>query len=710
VTSSVPPDLDERFRFLFGRDLTPDERADPSGWDDLMIADRPGAVRSPLDRVLRFGVLARILSGRTDTWERARAALASGRDRHEVMDEFVAEAESLLEEAYDVGADVVRDQVVVLDEEYLKAELLERLELAGDDPLAEAVLDEVVEGLLLDPEVGAAVTPGEQIVHAPTLLDGQVLTHRPTEEELAGGKLAIEPDLSAFGLLTGLSTDAGLITEEIGPDGEQTWSFPPGWLPRPAEGEVLTLRVEGDRLVVGTAALDEPTPESVLRLLRQTYDEQITGPLPQTADRLQLGMLAEDADAFSDPVAPFSELAAAAGLMQRGREFGHDEEAWRETERIVRRERLAQQLDDRHVELAEAALDLVAAGAPTDHDLRTVLDLVVDAEVLFTVVSELTHSDGDAEKAAAAVVLGDRLVSAAGSSDRAATAHMFASLAAERAGRLDDAESHLRAAAAAAEWWIVDDRLGWYASDRGRAAEALGHLRDSGLAEDHPLITTLLPYAVPVAVPGRNEPCWCGSGRKYKQCHRDQPPLAPLPTRVPWLEAKLQMYVDRRSGAADLLIDALADLLTGDDPDPDAAYDDPLLSDVVLVEGGWLARFVAERGPLLPADERELVAEWASVPRRVYEVVGIGYGSGVRLRELGGNGDEITVADEEVARDAKAGELICARVVADGAGGHRFSGVVTAVPRGREDELRAVLTEGDPFGVLDWLAEAESLG
>jgi hypothetical protein len=23
----------------------------------------------------------------------------------------------------------------------------------------------------------------------------------------------------------------------------------------------------------------------------------------------------------------------------------------------------------------------------------------------------------------------------------------------------------------------------------------------------------------PAARPGRNEPCWCGSGRKYKKCH-----------------------------------------------------------------------------------------------------------------------------------------------------------------------------------------------
>ena len=23
----------------------------------------------------------------------------------------------------------------------------------------------------------------------------------------------------------------------------------------------------------------------------------------------------------------------------------------------------------------------------------------------------------------------------------------------------------------------------------------------------------------PLNKPGRNEPCWCGSGKKYKQCH-----------------------------------------------------------------------------------------------------------------------------------------------------------------------------------------------
>jgi len=27
------------------------------------------------------------------------------------------------------------------------------------------------------------------------------------------------------------------------------------------------------------------------------------------------------------------------------------------------------------------------------------------------------------------------------------------------------------------------------------------------------------PKSLPPPKPGRNEPCWCGSGKKYKKCH-----------------------------------------------------------------------------------------------------------------------------------------------------------------------------------------------
>ena len=30
------------------------------------------------------------------------------------------------------------------------------------------------------------------------------------------------------------------------------------------------------------------------------------------------------------------------------------------------------------------------------------------------------------------------------------------------------------------------------------------------------------PEAAPPREWGRNEPCWCGSGKKYKLCHQDE--------------------------------------------------------------------------------------------------------------------------------------------------------------------------------------------
>lgn len=35
-------------------------------------------------------------------------------------------------------------------------------------------------------------------------------------------------------------------------------------------------------------------------------------------------------------------------------------------------------------------------------------------------------------------------------------------------------------------------------------------------------ISTLFKGPEPVADLGRNETCWCGSGKKYKRCHLDK--------------------------------------------------------------------------------------------------------------------------------------------------------------------------------------------
>jgi uncharacterized protein YecA (UPF0149 family) len=51
-------------------------------------------------------------------------------------------------------------------------------------------------------------------------------------------------------------------------------------------------------------------------------------------------------------------------------------------------------------------------------------------------------------------------------------------------------------------------------------------LRDLALSELQMELPT--PPLRAKAVPGRNEPCWCGSGTKYKKCHLldDEAPTA----------------------------------------------------------------------------------------------------------------------------------------------------------------------------------------
>jgi len=43
---------------------------------------------------------------------------------------------------------------------------------------------------------------------------------------------------------------------------------------------------------------------------------------------------------------------------------------------------------------------------------------------------------------------------------------------------------------------------------------------DAAVPEPQPRFTRPAPVHAPPR-PGRNEPCWCGSKRKYKKCHLD---------------------------------------------------------------------------------------------------------------------------------------------------------------------------------------------
>jgi hypothetical protein len=213
------------------------------------------------------------------------------------------------------------------------------------------------------------------------------------------------------------------------------------------------------------------------------------------------------------------------------------------------------------------------------------------------------------------------------------------------------------------------------ANDRGDVERGLGLLRRAGAGPGHPLVELLQAHrAEPCRDLGRNEPCWCGSGRKYKKCHlgREQLPLA---ERVNWLYAKAAQYAEF-SRWGDLLAEVsyqryrhthdLAEAV-------DAGMADMLVMDVLLFEGGAFAEFMQVRGSLLPDDERLLAEQWQLVERSVFEVETVVPGEGVIVRDIR-TGDVHEVRERTASRQLKTGQLICERVVPAGDSMQFFGG------------------------------------
>lgn len=728
---AYPAPVDEaRLRFLFGavpgRAGTEDERA------ALLLADRPGS--GGAIQAFRTVIANQVLDGTPpDTWTTAQRLQALGLGRHETMDQLVGALRPFVEAALhdqrpfdprayadelarlpavggalDTYLDVLRERVAAGADE-LRALVVARLDLDPEAPSTAAQLDAVEGELLEDPDSPVTMLAPDVFVHVPAIADGIVLTHRLTAQEQAAAYLDLDADLAAFVRFP--EPRVGDEPLEFDDDTEPVaWVGPEGWLADLPEGALLSVRVAGEGDVTISVLDAAPVaPPGLVDLLRAAYDAEVEEPwLPVTGEDLVAAVLHRDRAAFAGPRPPLTELAVAAGLEQRGHEFAHEESVWEAAADADRQFGFMHRLDTaEQVEAAEEAFQALLR--PDDPaGLRGALDWMEDPGVLTAVVDRLLDPDGDEARVAALVALATRLVAAAGRTPRAAVAGWIAAVAAERDGRVLDAESHLRAASVAADGWpMVEDRLAWYESDRGDAAAALGRWVGIEAPDEDPDVAIVARFAAAAGSgpePGRNEPCWCGSGRKFKQCHRGVTASAPLPDRVGWLCRKAIAYLERRGGAADELLERHADVLAGERGELDAAHADPLVLDTVLHEGGWFARFLADRGPLLPADEAELAASWLPVERSVYEVTGVD-GAGLTARDLR------TGAALEVAapgRTVVAGERLCARAVPDGTG-HQFVGAVFDVPPGHVAALLEVLSERDGLELLEWVAAADDL-
>jgi hypothetical protein len=593
-----------------------------------------------------------------------------------------------------------------------------------EDRSAVALVDRVIENLL-DGFGPLGLLSGNRVVHVDGLTDGIVLTHRLGEAERAAGLLRADFDLITFlrrrhlRLPSGEDLDVSLV------DDVPAMVGPQGWLERFSAGDLLAVRVTDDGEVEIEAVPSDPEPdESLCERLRTAYDREVDEwRVPIGAHSLVLSLLLDDSETFAVPNAPLSELAEAAGLQRRGDEVAHEESVWYSA--LVRRrsERVAQMLDPDRGRARKAlrilAVADVAAGVepgwvgeaeapPSPRTLEEVLEDLEDDDVCSTVALELFDSvEPGAERRAEVFIAA--LLEAGTKPHEIATGALLSALHAEHDADPVTAEAEFRRAFRAnRDNAVVTDRLAWYASLRGDAADAARLWRsmewsDTALRELRILRSVTPPEG---DAPGRNEPCWCGSGRKYKQCHLGRIELPPLADRIGWLHRKAVGYLERRSEARYTVIDvAAARAVDPSDGDRFAeALEDPIVMDLALCEGGWFDRFTEEVGALLPDDEALLCRDWTLAQRTVFEVTEVRPGDGFAVRDLR-TGDVLQVRERTFSTQATVGMLVCGRAVPDGQT-HQLVGGILPVPAGSEADLLDLLDEADPVAIAEWVGGA----
>ncbi|MGE0313271.1 MAG: YecA family protein [Lautropia sp.] len=225
--------------------------------------------------------------------------------------------------------------------------------------------------------------------------------------------------------------------------------------------------------------------------------------------------------------------------------------------------------------------------------------------------------------------------------------------------------------------------------------------------------------------PGRNDPCHCGSGRKYKHCHlrdddatrsqatRDHPHAA-LDIARDWLQARHRKAYGR---AYESLLDAVwpdhdealhpEDLETGLQQAVIANLSEHLIAAGEIGSGDhWQSiadLLLGPGGPSLTPTHRDWLASLAREPLRLYRIVEVHEGFGCRLVDLTDgethddpSGDDrsvgVNVDDPQLAAEVEPGLLAGARLV-QVADRVRTSGALLAFAPQAEADVCAVLAD-----------------
>jgi hypothetical protein len=491
-------------------------------------------------------------------------------------------------------------------------------------------------GALDEIRPGAWFAPGRQMVVNDQLVQGLRFSHHITQDELVSGWLDVVPDFAAIAAFTHhvelVSGGAVEVVELIGDDlaphqgTRLVLRGDDGWLDGGSAGGTAILSLDGGRLTLSWAP---PLGELELDpgMIAATF-EQLGAGEPVPLLDLVLHLLIDHRELFETATPlPLRDLLLASGLDVEGTTVVRAG--------LRQAARGADPVGVPGLGLSSALAAERLLGAALDPSTATsaeVLEALGDPDAVAAVAEQVVGGALIAPDQLGALVTA--LEAAAGPVHHAAVSFLRSRLA-EWEGDAAAQEAALAPAVAAQHPAALLDAA-WFATDRGDAREAIALLRSGHVPIDDPDLELLARFTRtgPRDV-GRNDPCWCGSGRKHKQCciHLNGHDLQ---SRVPWLHAKAVSFLQRPPARATLLSVATTSAgLSSPDEAPArviAAACDASVAELCLFEGGLFGRFVEQRGALLPHDERELAESWASSRHQVWDVVA----GGAALRPIGG--------------------------------------------------------------------------
>ena len=597
---------------------------------------------------------------------------------------------------------------------------------------------------------------GGGVCYVPALAEATTWTIRVDTHDIESGFVRMHPSLSPLGwwLITngadlvsvdgevlGRITTDGVWIDDHEPDVDVVIG-PPGWLDAATDGW-MALSVHSEQLQV--ARCDRPPTPTTRQIaairtgfarsaeVREAvlFDGARAELTSGSSDHTVLAALLADREAFVESPVPFlPDLFSAAGLEERNQVIAEAGFDWDASDERRRRNRMHAfyGLDERQIDaltLLIGAFDLHAeqddaALGPTE-DERDAAAMLMSAlfelgEVAESFWTEASSRDVGVEQIEAFV---DALASRLADIEPSGLGWIKSQCLAYRGDGRSSVELVERLAGPDCDLRPLLVDAAAIASDRGDARNAVRLIARAGVterdlyvaeAEDGQLgrdadetlllLEEVLPYAQkrPKALAGRNEPCPCGSGRKYKACHLGNE-RHELSDRSAWLYDKAARYV--RTTCHELVSDLADELAEGSFRIKRELTSSPLVIDLALHEDGAFTEFLDARGWLLPDDESILATQWTLVDRGVFEIIKV-RDDELQLRDVG-RGETITVTNTHASDATRPGMHLIGRPLPVGDTYRAFSGFV-AVPRQLVNPMIDAIGKGETDELISMLA------